>query len=317
MSPIAGTAMVIVSSISFGSMAVFARMAYADGVTTVSLLFLRFAAAGLIVSAVVLSRRERLPVGGVLGGLVLMGALGYVGQSLAFFTALTMADAGLVAMLLYLYPAIVALLSRIFLGERLGTVRAGAVVLALFGTFLTIGLRLHARPLGVLLGLSAAFIYSGYIMAGTRLLRKASPLAGSAVIMLSAAAVFGLLTAVSGLTVPVSPAGWLGVGGVAVVATVVAVTTFLIGLSVIGPTRASVLSTFEPLTTVFLASLFLSESISLRTAAGGLCIICAAIILAMTRSANTFVREALSDGTAGGAAMNRENPERRAEEISR
>ena len=126
-------------------------------------------------------------------------------------------------------------------------------------------------------------VASAASLAGAKLLRNASPLAGSTVIMLSAAAVFALLTARTGLTVPSSPSGWVGVAGVAVVATVVAVTTFLIGLAAIGPTRASVLSTFEPLTTVILAALFLSEAITIRTAAGGLCILCAAVILAGTR----------------------------------
>ncbi len=49
-----------------------------------------------------------------LGALVLLGALGYGGQAFSFFTALTLAPAGVVALLLYLHPALVALLPRCF-----------------------------------------------------------------------------------------------------------------------------------------------------------------------------------------------------------
>ncbi len=276
----AGVALVVLSSISFGAMALFARLAYAEGVTPISLLFLRFSLAAVIMIGIARIRRESMPRGRMLLGFALMGGVGYVGQSLSFFTALTMANAGLVALLLYLYPAIVAVLSAIFYHERLTRYRIFAVVLALAGTALTVGPQLDARPLGVLLGISAALIYSVYIMAGTRLLRGATPIASSAVILSSAAFVFGGLVLVNGITLPTGLGGWIGVGGVAIVATVIAVTTFLIGLKLIGPTRASVLSTFEPVTTVVLAALLLGEPIGPWTSAGGALILAGALMLA-------------------------------------
>ena len=275
-----GVALVVLSSISFGAMAFFARLAYAEDVTPVSLLFLRFTLASLIMLGIAWMRREPFPRGRVLLGFALMGGVGYVGQSLSFFTALTMANAGLVALLLYLYPAIVAILSAIFRGERLTGYRIFAVALALVGTAVTVGPQLDARPLGVVLGISAALIYSVYIMVGTKLLRAAAPIASSAVIMSAAALVFGGLAAVQGVTFPTGLGGWIGIVGVAIVATVIAVTTFLIGLQIIGPTRASVLSTFEPVTTVVLAALLLGEPIGLWTAVGGVLILAGAVMLA-------------------------------------
>jgi len=276
----AGVALVVLSSVSFGAMALFARLAYAEGVTPISLLFLRFSLAAVIMIGIARMRRESMPRGRMLLGFVLMGGVGYVGQSLSFFTALTMANAGLVALLLYLYPAIVAVLSALFYHERLTGYRIIAIVLALAGTALTVGPQLDARPLGVLLGIGAALIYSVYIMAGTRLLRGATPIASSAVILSSAAFVFGGLVLVNGITLPTGIGGWIGVGGVAIVATVIAVTTFLIGLKLIGPTRASVLSTFEPVTTVVLAALLLGEPIGPWTSAGGALILAGALMLA-------------------------------------
>lgn len=276
----AGVALVVLSSVSFGAMALFARLAYAEGVTPISLLFLRFSLAAVIMIGIARMRRESMPRGRMLLGFALMGGVGYVGQSLSFFTALTMANAGLVALLLYLYPAIVAVLSALFYHERLTGYRILAIVLALVGTALTVGPQLDARPLGVLLGIGAALIYSVYIMAGTRLLRGATPIASSAVILSSAAFVFGGLVLANGMTLPTGLGGWIGVVGVAIVATVIAVTTFLIGLKLIGPTRASVLSTFEPVTTVVLAALLLGEPIGPWTSAGGALILAGALMLA-------------------------------------
>ena len=49
-----GTVCVLVSATAFGSMAIFAKLAYAAGLTTSSLLFLRFTLAGLCLLPVVL-----------------------------------------------------------------------------------------------------------------------------------------------------------------------------------------------------------------------------------------------------------------------
>ncbi len=280
MSTTAGTVLVITSSVAFGAMPLFARLAYADGIEPVSLLFFRFSIAALFMGLLMLIRKERFPALKVIAGLALMGAIGYVGQSLCFFSALTMANSGLVVLLLYLYPALVALLSAVFHGERLNGSRGVAVALAFLGTALTVGPQLNARPLGVILGISAACIYSVYIMSGNRLMKQVTPVAGSAIIMAAAGAAFGLLSLGQGLTLPRSLSGWTGVIGLAIIATVIAVTTFLVGLTLIGPTRASVLSTFEPVTAILLAAFFLGEPIGFWTMAGGVLIIAATIILA-------------------------------------
>jgi drug/metabolite transporter (DMT)-like permease len=61
------------------------------------------------------------------------------GQAASFFTALTLAPAGLVALLLYLNPAIVALLAAWRGHETLTRRTLLALAIALTGTALTIG----------------------------------------------------------------------------------------------------------------------------------------------------------------------------------
>ena len=115
-----GVVLVIISSVSFGAMALFARFAYADGVTPISLLFIRFTLAAVIMIGIARMRGEAMPRGRTLLGFALMGGVGYVGQSLSFFTALTMANAGLVALLLYNIMFILPLIG-VFLLAYFGT----------------------------------------------------------------------------------------------------------------------------------------------------------------------------------------------------
>ncbi|XXF78370.1 DMT family transporter [Myxococcaceae bacterium GXIMD 01537] len=280
-----GFLLMIVSGACFGALGLFGRLAYAAGVDVPTLLLLRFGLAGAVLGAVMLLRRQRPPRGRVLVSLVLLGAVGYVSEALVYFTALTMASAGLVALLLYLYPALVALLSVLVNGERLGRPKVVALVLAFGGTALTLDTGGGVRPLGIALGLLSALIYAVYIIVSARVVGPAGPLASSTVILGSAGVVFGALVLVRGPAWPQTVPGWAAVAGLALVATVAAVLTFFAGLERVGPVNASLLSTMEPVMAVVLGALFLGERLSLRQGFGGLLILVAVVLLARRDSA--------------------------------
>jgi drug/metabolite transporter (DMT)-like permease len=261
-------------------MAIMARFAYASGVDTTTLLALRFGIAAGILVAVALARGEPWPRGKTLATLVVLGALGYGGQAFTFFTALTLAPAGLVALLLYLYPALVAVLSASLLHERLSAAKLGALAVALVGTVLTIGPASSASLLGVALGIAAAAIYAVYIVAGSRLTARVPPRTMATVVIASAGAVFLVAALAQGPTWPRTPAGWLAVLGIAIISTVAAIVLFFAGLERVGPTRASVLSTVEPVCTVLLAAALLGETVVPSQLVGGALILSAVVLLA-------------------------------------
>lgn len=275
-----GILFVVVSAVSFGAMPIFARLAYGAGADPITVLFLRFAIASAVMLLLLLSRRQALPRGRTLLGLVAMGALGYVGQSICYFTALSVAPAALVALLLYLYPALVTLLAALILREHITRQKAAALLLALAGAALTIGHIGGGQPLGVALGLGAAVIYALYIVAGSRLMRDVAAIPASTVIIASAGAVYAVVAAARGLQLPATTTGQAAIAAVAVVSTVLAIVTFLAGLERIGPTDAAALSTLEPAVTVALAALVLGEALTPGQIAGGTLILAAVLILA-------------------------------------
>jgi drug/metabolite transporter (DMT)-like permease len=281
-----GLVLIVISAVSFGVMPVFAHFVYAAGTAPITLLLLRFGSATIVMGALMLVRRDPFPRGRVLLGLVLMGAVGYAGVSLCYFLALTMASAGLVALLLYLYPALVTVVSVVFLRERLGRVKLGALVLALTGTALTIGATGRASALGLLLGMAAALLYAIYILVGSRIVHQTGSVASSAIIMASTTAVFAALAAIQGLSAPQSVAGWAAVGAIAFISTVIAFVTFFAGLKRVGPVTASTLSTWEPLVTVVLAALMLGERMGLVQLVGGVLILLAAVTLVRSETGN-------------------------------
>ena len=279
-----GVFLILISGISFGAAAIFARFAYEAGTNPITLLFLRFGIASVCMIFMMLIRRLPLPRGEILFGLVLMGALGYVGQSFCYFTALTLISAGLVALLLYLYPAILTLLAIIILKEPISRIKILALVLALIGTILTIGPIGGGRPLGIILALGGAFIYSIYILVGSKITRPGTATQSSTVIITSAAVVFAGIIAVRGASFPTTFFGWSAASALALISTVLAIVTFLAGLERVGPINAATLSTVEPVVTVILAALILRETLTLLRIVGGLMIILAVIILARSEA---------------------------------
>ncbi len=277
-----GIAYIVVSACAFGAMAIFARLAYAKGADVTGLLAVRFALAGAILAAILVATGRPWPRGRALRVAIGMGAIGYVGQAACFFAALGHASAGLVALLLYIYPTLVVLLSAAFLGERI-TALKGALLLASFaGLALTLGGG-QGTATGIALGLCAAAFYSVYIVVGARELKDVDSLASATVVCLSAATVMAFAALAMGASVPGDAQGWAAVVAIAVVSTVVAMLAFFAGLKLVGPGVASIVSTLEPVVTVALAWLVLGERLEPLQLAGGALVLASAAWLARAR----------------------------------
>ena len=276
-----GILLIAISAASFGTLAIFGRFAYDNGMDVFTVLFLRFGLAASFMTLFLILRKEPYPRGRILAQLIGLGALGYVGQSFLYMTAIQYASAGLVALLLYLYPFFVAVLSMIFLHEKLTRTKSIALVLALTGAALTVG-PVSGQIIGAVMAMVAALIYSIYIIVGTHVMKHVSPVQSSAVIFTSAGAVYGMLTFANGAHFPANPSGWLVILGIIFISTIIPVTAFLAGLDRIGPTNAAMLSTIEPIVTVLLATWLFGDQLLPIVLVGGGLILTAVVLL--TRS---------------------------------
>ncbi len=275
-----GIVLILISAASFGTMAIFAKFAYEAGINTYSLLFYRFFIAFMIMLPIALIQKRRFPKGKDLAVLIIMGAVGYAGQSYSFFTALTLIPAPLVAILLYLYPVLVAILSIFFLNEKMTADKTAALFLAISGAVLVIGFEAHGNLKGIMLGISAAVIYAVYNIAGAKVMARNDVFTSSLVVIASAACVYGLVNLKIGLFVPRDPLSWLNITAIALLCTVVAIFTYFYGMKLSGAVNAAMLSTFEPVTTMVLAGLFLGQHIGGLQVAGAFLVIASAVIVA-------------------------------------
>jgi drug/metabolite transporter (DMT)-like permease len=287
----AGAAYIALSAVAFGAMAIFGKLAYSQGIALDSLLFLRFAIAAIAMTGWMLITRHPWPRGRSLVGLILMGGIGYVGQAWCYFSSLAYASAGMTALLLYLFPAIVTVLHAVLARRMLTPLRAVAVLMALGGTALTIGGNVHGQTLGIVFGISAALIYAIYIIVGERVTTGIGAIPVATVILIGSAASSALIVFARGFTPPATWTGWGAILAIALISTVVAIAAFFAGLSRLGAPDASTLSTLEPLATILLATFFLGERISNFQILGGTIILCAVIVLARYGGSDTVMHK--------------------------
>lgn len=282
-----GTLFSLAAGAAFGAMAIFAKLAYEQGTTVGTLLSVRFTLAAALFWALVLARGvvgelRALPRRDVAAGLAL-GACGYALQSGCYFTALTRIDASLLSLLLYTFPAIVAVAAVAIGRERLDARRVAALGLALSGlVFVVAGAGTGGlEAIGVVLGLGAAIVYSAYILVSDGVVHRVSPLVLSALVCTGAA---GPLIVGSSLLGElrlgdVSATGWGWLVCLSAVSTVGAIVFFFAGLQRVGPTTASILNTVEPLVTVLLAFLVFSERLGPVQMLGGALVLSAVLAL--------------------------------------
>ncbi len=282
--------MVLVSATAFGTLAIFAKLAYAQGLGTEQTLAIRFviAAVGMWVLALVLRqsplrfRRNRLLA------LLAVGAVIYTGQSLTFFTALRTLPASLCVLIVYIYPSLVVLAGRIFLRRPI-SIGVGVALMASFvGVALLVGGARFQVAWGLAFAVLSPMIYTAYILIGERVMGGVPAVGASAAIMSGTAIAFCALAGLEGqLRLPVTAIGWAVAVGIAVFPTMIAISFFMAGLPRVGASRAALLSTWEPVVTVLLAVLLLGDRFSIVQGAGGVLVILAVLVVqgAHTRGA--------------------------------
>jgi drug/metabolite transporter (DMT)-like permease len=307
-----GIALVLVSACAFGSGGLFAHPVYETGVGWQVLSAWRFAFGALLAWSWLLGSAERrrglrLVDRRTAMVAVALGVL-YVGNSGTYYAGLETVPVGLAALIVYVYPAVVAVMALRF-GRRLDGRRPWfALGLALVGVVLALGgVPAGTMPplAGVALVIASPLIYSVWIVLSARLSGErrdsvgqegaagTDAAAATALMMTATAAVYWLSGLAFGL--PVTPdripvAAWPGLVGVGVVATFIAIQTFYAGVRRIGAAQAALVSTIEPAWTIALAAFLFGQTLAPIQLLGGALIIIGVIIAQAPPEAFSSIR---------------------------
>ncbi len=280
-----GIVLLVLAAAGYACMPILTKWAFERDIEPLELLTWRFILAAPAIWFILLvhaaRRGERLGDVPVLPMLLLGGLFALA--SLTAFYALQRLPASTYTVLLYTYPAVVALL-LLFVGEALSRRGWLALALTLVGVALTVPNVVSALSrgdtVGLLMALGNGSQYALYIVVSSRVLRGRKALLTASALSITGSLLLLLILALfNGLRVPTSGDVWLIYLGIALISTVLTNICFYAGMQRVGAGQAAILSTLEPVIVLVLAFVILRETMLPIQLVGGALILASAVLL--------------------------------------
>ena len=258
----------IITGITSGLNPLFAKPLMSNGVSTEAILFFRYGIAVILLGAYLLIKRENFKISLKQAGILLVLGLLYTASSTFLFEAYKYIASGLATTLVFLSPAMVAII-MVFLK----VVPSWPVWLSIVATFagvmiMTGGTGSEAINLsGVLLAIASAFAYSLFIVIINRS-KAISSISNSLLTfytLIVGTIVFFTRSSLSGTELMSGLDGvmaWGNLIGLAVLPTIVSTASLAIATRNIGATKASVLEVFEPITAILIGTVVFGEALT-------------------------------------------------------
>ncbi|GAA0716655.1 EamA family transporter [Clostridium malenominatum] len=295
MSKVKGIFFAMFSSAAFGLMPILAKFAYKYGINSITLVFLRFFFAWIVILPILMWRKTDLKL--TKKELIAVGFTGiftYGATSLMLFISFSYISGGLAMTMHFIYPVVVTLISIIFFKEKLYWKKAIALILSSIGVFLLVyNGEIQLNFAGVFFAMVSGISYSLYIVSIDRSsLRNIDSFKLTFYLSIAASIsifIFGKST--GDLNLKLDFRCYVLALLIAIIATVIAATVFQIGIKIIGASNASILSTFEPTVSMILGVIVLKEVVNFKIIIGCILILSSVILIAKAYSKDTELLE--------------------------
>ena len=278
-----GTLLCLAAGVAFAVSPVLIQIAYRHGAAVSGVLAWRYLAAALLLVGLAGRKLLAVPARAAVGAFVL-GAAVYALDSALFFGSLERTSAPLASLVHYAHLALVVGVAAMSGRERLTRRRLFALMGIFGGVALVGGAATNPDMVGVAMALGSAAAYAAYILLSDRLLRDSDPMALAAYLTAGAASTFLVAGGLLGSLGTVGgPAGLACLLGAALVGSVFAVSSFLKGVRLVGPSTASLLVTVEVPVTIALAAFILKQQLTPTQLAGAGLVVAAIVGMQLRR----------------------------------
>ena len=279
-----GTICGILAAVFYGTNPLGALKLYEQGMNTNSVLFSRFSMAWIIISIILIIKKENLKVNKREFGVLTALGLLFTASSMTLYFSFKYIAAGVASTLLFTYPIMTAVIMGMFFKEKAGFKTIVAIILSLVGVLLLYWSDAGGalNTLGVILVLVSALTYAIYIIVVNRCPLEMSSFKINFYVVLYCAvgmAVFAWLTG-QPLRIPHNAVSWFYAVWLAVVPATLSLVLMVYASKYVGATPTAILGALEPLTAVLIGIFVFNEAFGLRLAIGIVLILSAVIITA-------------------------------------
>ncbi|MEY2423887.1 MAG: hypothetical protein QOI95_3954 [Acidimicrobiaceae bacterium] len=293
----AGVLLAAIGATSYGVTVVVGEDLADAGFGPTTSLGVRFAVGGILLAVVLRVRRVALVPSARTVFIGLGLGVAYAAESTLFFSALERGTAAAVALIFYVYPAMVTIIQLLRGRERPHRTTFVALSLSIFGAAIVVvgGGDVSITAAGVLLAIGAAATFTIYMLVGREFGRNVDPMLvacwvsiGASSSNLARGALSGQLVDPSGRTLEIILYG---------AATAVAFTLTFAAMNRIGAARVAVVMTLEAVASVVMAAVFLGESMTGVQVIGGIAVLAGAVVIARSQPSTTATAAAPAAGT--------------------
>ncbi len=266
----------LISALSFSTLAILIKIGYNFRLDTLQMLFFRFLFATIFMGLFLGFTRPYIlkPNTKLLLKAFFAGTILYPSQAFCFFRSIKYTSPNVVELILYLYPATVAILSHFVFREKINFYKSLFIAVIMLGLLFifhdAFGHKL--RLIGIIFATLAMIIYTFYLIFVQLLLKKENPIAMSFYTIFFSFLSF-LVISIHNISLP-SNSAQLGVEALlGLVPTFLAIMFLFVAIDQIGSSLTSVFSSVEPAFTIALAYLLLGISLNKFQLIGGILII--------------------------------------------
>lgn len=274
---------VILSAVLFGLMPLLANIGYALGANAMTTAFLRFLLGAVILFPLALREPGGIRIEKSAHLKLFKISLSYGFTPVLLYASYQYVSTGLATTLHFIYPVVVILILFLFYREKITKRQIACTLLCMIGMLLLEGEGGAGALFGLILAALSGVTYAIYIvLIGKSGLKKLPLFTLTFWLSLYASGVSGLLTLICGqMRLAMSWQAWGVELALAFLATVLALVIFQKGLFLCGEVKASLLSTFEPLTGVFVGLTVFHETLGVKTVIGILLILLSTMLLVL------------------------------------
>ena len=285
-----GVVFALLAAVGFSAKAILVKLVYLDSVDAVTLLALRmvFSVPFFIGVALWVRRQHAEPLNTHDRLLVLgLGLIGYYCSSFLDFLGLQYISAGLERLILFLYPTMTVMLTALLYKRAIGRKVIAAMLLSYAGIALVfihdVGAKEGSIVLGSALVFASTLSYSIYLVGAGHAIARIGTLRFTAYAMVVASAAsllqFVAMRPLDALDLPLRVYE-LSVA-MAIFSTVLPVFLLSFAIRRIGSGSASLIGSIGPVSTIYMAYVFLGESLSLLQIAGSSLVLVGVLIISL------------------------------------
>lgn len=281
-----GIVCTIVSAVLFGVVPTLTRVILDAGANVQTVMFARAACA--IAASLVCARAMRVPLAPSSASLrpfVIAGALSAI-TAILLCQSYVYIPVGLATTLHYTYPMITSAICALMYDERGGISLAAALVCCTTGVALSAGASVSGAPLGVAIALASGITFGACLaytdhsaLRGEHILRI---VLWSNIMLAAGSAAWAAVTDGLVLDLPLQILGMLAT--TSSISGFIAMSLLYLGVKLTGSTTASILSTFEPLTSTAISMAVYDEPLTPQKAAGTALVVASVIIITMSKN---------------------------------